>query len=107
MVESRFGNWASHPCLPLILTLLFILLAGGDRAAAFICTLSPDKSTVIVKVSNPYAQKAACTVTCNFITPDGIKSITCTQAVPGGAKNWYVCIRPAAGKSYGDLDSGS
>ena len=23
------------------------------------------------------------------------------------AKDWYVCIRPAAGKSYGNLDSGS
>lgn len=94
------------PVSPIILTVLFILLAGADRAAAFICTLSPDKSTVIVKVSNPYAHQTACTVTCNFITPDGIKSVTCTQTVPGGAKDWYVCIRPG-GKSYGNLDSGS
>jgi len=92
---------------PLILTLLFFLLAGADRAAAFICTLSPDKSTVIVKVSNPYAQQTTCTVTCNFVTPGGIERITCTQNVPGSAKDWYVCIRPAAGKSYGNLDSGS
>ena len=87
--------------------LLILLAAGTDRAAAFTCALSPDKSAVIVKVTNPYAQQSACTVTCNFTTPRGIESLTCTQTVPGGAKDWYVCIRPAAGKSYGDLDSGS
>jgi hypothetical protein len=93
--------------MPLTLILLLLLLAGADRAAAFICTLSPDKSTVIVKVSNPYARQTVCTVTCKFVTPSGIESITCTQSVPGGAKNWYVCIRPAAGKSYANVDSGS
>jgi hypothetical protein len=90
-----------------ILSLVLILSTGADRAATFTCTLSPDKSTVIVKVSNPYAQQTACTVTCNFITPDGIKSVTCTQTVPGNAKDWYLCIRPAVGKSYDNLDSGS
>jgi hypothetical protein len=104
---APFRILGKSPMRPFILTLLFILLAVADRAAAFICTLSPDKSTVIVKVSNPYAQQTACTVTCNFITPDGIKSVTCTQTVPGGAKDWYVCIHPAAGKSYSNLDSGS
>ena len=67
-----------------MLTFLLILFAAVDRAAAFTCML-----------------------TCNFVIPDGIKSITCAQSVSGGAKDWYVCIRPAAGKSYGNLDSGS
>jgi hypothetical protein len=42
-----------------------------------------------------------------IVTPSGIESITCKQNVPGGAKDWYVCIRPAAGKSYGNVDSGN
>lgn len=92
---------------PFILAFFILLSAGASRAAAFTCTLSPDKSAVIVKVSNPYAQQTACTVTCNFVTPDGIASVSCTQTVPGGAKGWYVCIRPAAGRAYGNLDSGS
>jgi hypothetical protein len=32
--------------------------------------------------------------------------ITCTQTIPPGAKDWYVCIRPAAGKNYGALAGG-
>ena len=68
---------------PFILAFFILLSAGAVRAAAFTCTLSPDKSAVIVKVSNPYAQQTACTVTCNFVTPDGIASVSCTQTVPG------------------------
>src|SRR5262245_23850137 len=51
----------------LFLTLLSFLVVGVERATAFTCMLSPDKSTVIVKVSNPYPRPAACTGTCNFI----------------------------------------
>ena len=84
-----------------------LVLAPAPRAAAFVCTISPDNSTVIVKVSNPYPQPTSCTVNCRFVVPDGTETVTCTQTVPGGARDWYVCIRPAAGKSYGKLDGGS
>lgn len=48
-----------------------------------------------------------CTVACNFITPDGNESIACKHSVSAGVKDWCVCIYPAAGKSYGTLDSGN
>ena len=88
------------------LAIAAVLLAGPEHAAAFTCTLSPDKSTVIVKTSNPNAQAQSCTVTCRFVVPDGIATVSCTQTVPAGAKDWYVCIRPTGGKPYGNLDGG-
>jgi hypothetical protein len=36
----------------------------------------------------------------------GTADITCTQTIPPGAKDWYVCIRPAAGKNYGAVAGG-
>jgi hypothetical protein len=76
-------------------------LAAASPAAAFTCKLSPDGTSVIVKTSNPNTQPASCTVTCRFAVPGGTASITCTRTIPAGAKDWYVCIRPAAGKNYG------
>jgi hypothetical protein len=104
LIAKSWGQAARYRLIPI---LFLIVSAGADQATAFTCTLSQDKSAVIVKVSNPYAQQSVCTVTCNFTTPRGIESVTCTQTVPAGAKDWYACVRPAAGKSYGELDSGS
>ena len=53
-----------------------------------------------MKTSNPNSQPASCTVTCRFAVPEGTASITCTQIIPAGAKDWSVLI-PAAGKNYG------
>ena len=84
-----------------VFPLVFVTLAAASPAAAFTCALSPDKTSVIVKTSNPNSQPASRTVTCRFAVPEGTASITCTQIIPAGAKDWYVCIRPAAGKNYG------
>jgi hypothetical protein len=81
--------------------LIVMTLAAASPAAAFTCKLSPDGTSVIVKTSNHNTQPASCTVTCRFAVPGGTASITCTQTIPAGATDWYVCIRPAAGKNYG------
>jgi len=83
-----------------------IALLAASSAAAFTCKLSPDGSSVIVKTSNPNPQPAQCTVSCRFKTPDGVATVTCTQTIPAGATDWYVCLRAAAGKNYGDVDGG-
>jgi hypothetical protein len=85
----------------LVFPLIFATLATASPAAAFTCALSLDKTAVIVKSSNPNPQPASCTVTCRFTVPEGTASITCSQTIPTGVKDWYVCIRPAAGKNYG------
>jgi hypothetical protein len=61
---------------------------------------------VIVKTSNPGPQPVQCTVTCRFKVPDGVDAITCTQTIPAGAAEWYLCLRPAAGKNYDALGGG-
>jgi hypothetical protein len=81
--------------------LIVMTLAAASPAAAFTCKLSPDGTSVIVKTSNHNTQPASCTVTCRFAVPGGTASITCTQTIPAGAKDWYVCIRTAAGKNCG------
>lgn len=85
----------------LALLFIFAALTAAPPAAAFTCTLSPDKTSVVVKTSNPNSQPTSCTVTCRFAVPEGTASISCTQTIPAGAKDWYVCVRPAAGKNYG------
>jgi len=89
-----------------VFSLVVLTLAAASPAAAFTCKLSPDGTSVIVKTSNPNPQPVSCTVTCRFAVPQGTADITCTQTIPPGAKDWYVCIRPAAGKNYGALAGG-
>jgi hypothetical protein len=85
---------------------LAALLSLTAPAAAYVCKLSPDGTAVIVKTSNPGPQPVQCTVTCRFKVPDGVDAITCTQTIPAGAAEWYLCLRPAAGKNYDALDGG-
>jgi hypothetical protein len=87
-------------------TAAFFMLAATPAAQAFTCKLSPDGTSVIVKTGNPYPQPTSCTVNCRFKVPGGVETISCTQKIPGGAADWYVCLRPAAGKNYGALDGG-
>jgi hypothetical protein len=84
-----------------VFSLVVLTLAAASPAAAFTCKLSPDGTSVIVKTGNPNS-----TVTCRFAVPQGTADITCTQTIPPGAKDWYVCIRPAAGKNYGAVAGG-
>jgi len=85
---------------------VFLLLAASSAAQAFACKLSPDGTSVLVKTGNPYPKETSCTVNCRFVVPGGTETISCTQKIPGGAADWYVCIRPAAGKNYGALAGG-
>ena len=53
-----------------------------------------------------YAQPTSCTVSRRFAGPGGPATVNCTQQIPGGAKNWYVCLRPTGGKAL-TFESGS
>ena len=78
-------------------------LAGAQPAAAYTCTVAPHGDAVIIQTDNPGAVPKTCTVTCRF----ALASFSCTQSVPAGARNWYVCMRPARGKSLGALQGGN
>jgi hypothetical protein len=90
-----------------------ILLASfGAAQAADIhaCRLSPDKRSVTVLVSNPYAQETHCTVNCHVAIPGGgIASISCTKTVPGGSKDFELCTRTRSdNRAYAKLsDAGN
>ena len=80
-----------------------LLVAAAPPAAAYTCTVAPRGDAVIIKTDNPGAAPKICTVTCRF----ALASFSCTQSIPAGAKNWYVCLRPTRGKSLGALQGGS
>ena len=77
----------------------FVMIGPAVPAAAFSCTVSPDRSTVTVKTSNPAPRPRVCTVDCRFETPDGPLVMSCTQLIPGGANDWYVCVRSTGGRA--------
>jgi hypothetical protein len=81
------------------ITLALMMIGPAVPAAAFSCTVSPDQSTVIVRTSNPAPRPRVCTVDCRFETSDGPLVMSCTQLIPGGAKDWYVCVRATGGKA--------
>lgn len=90
--------------------LIFLASFGAAQAADFhACKLSPDKRSVTVLVSNPYAQETHCTVNCHVALPgSGIASISCTKTVPGGAKDFELCVRTRDGGDYAKLsDAGN
>jgi hypothetical protein len=88
--------------LPAAAALAAASLAGAQPAAAYRCALSPKGDAVIVKTDNPGGAPKTCTVTCRFTTV----SFSCTQNIPAGARNWYVCLRPTGGKALGALQGG-
>jgi hypothetical protein len=82
-----------------------VLIAPG-MAAAYTCRLSPAGDSIIVKTGNTGTSDVSCTVTCGFATPQGPLAVTCTQTIPAGSPDWYVCVRPTGGKSVGALEGG-
>jgi hypothetical protein len=82
------------------------VLAAPNVAAAYTCRLSPSGDSVIVKTGNTGITDLSCTVTCRFTTPQGPFAVTCTQTIPAGTPDWYVCVRPTGGKSVGALEGG-
>lgn len=102
----RLSRAARIPAMRPSLWIAASSLLAASPAAAYVCKLSPDGTSVIVKTSNANPQPMLCTVTCRFKVPEGIATVTCTQTIPAGVAEWYVCLRPAAGKNYGDPDGG-
>jgi len=82
------------------------VLTVPDVAEAYTCRLSPSGDSVIVTTGNAGITDLSCTVTCRFTTPQGPFAVTCTQTIPAGTPDWYVCVRPTAGKSVGALEGG-
>jgi hypothetical protein len=72
-------------------------------AAAYTCTIAPHGDSVIIKTSNTGAAPKICTVTCRFT----FARFSCTQNIPAGASNWFVCVRSTRGKNLGALQGGS
>jgi hypothetical protein len=68
-------------------------------AFAYTCALSPAKDAVIVKTDNPSDRAITCKVDCQFTSPQGPVTISCTQQIPANKKGWYVCLRPTGGKA--------
>lgn len=89
-----------------------LMTLGYEAAAADLhtCKLSPDKKSVSVLISNPYAQETHCNVNCHLILPgSGIRteSITCGKTVPGGAKDFELCSKAREEGPYLRVDSSS
>jgi hypothetical protein len=77
-----------------VVLILLSSLGAAQAANIHACRISPDKRSVTVLVSNPYAQETHCTVNCHIALPgDGVASISCTKTVPGGARDFELCTR--------------
>ena len=74
------------------------LVAAPLPALAYSCALSPAKDAVIVKTDNASDRAVSCKVDCQFTSPQGPVTISCTQSIPASSKGWYVCLRPTGGK---------
>jgi hypothetical protein len=105
-LRQKFNHWTSPSRLPRALAVL-LLFACTQPAAAYTCTISPKGDAVIVKTDNAGAEPVTCTVSCRFAVAGGTQTVTCTQQIPGGARNWYVCLRSTGGKAFGKLVEGS
>lgn len=81
-------------------------IAAPLPASAYTCALSPAKDAVIVKTDNASDRETACKVDCQFTSPEGPVTISCTQRIPANSKGWYVCLRPTGGKAL-EFVSGS
>ncbi len=68
-------------------------------AFAYSCALSPAKDAVIVKSDNASDREISCKVDCQFTSPEGPVTISCTQQIPANKKGWYVCLRPTGGRA--------
>ena len=78
------------------------VLAGAQAAAAYSCALTPHGDAVMIKTDNLDAAPKICTVSCRYVTA----TFTCTQSIPGGARGWFVCLRPSGGRVLGALQGG-
>jgi hypothetical protein len=85
----------------------FWLLLSTSVAGAYTCRVSPAGDAVTIKTGNNTASAVSCTVTCRFMTPQGLPfDVTCTQTIPANTPDWYVCVRPTGGKAVGAFEDG-
>lgn len=87
----------------IVIAAALTLASAAQAADLHICKLSPDRKSLTVLVSNPYAQETHCTVNCHLILPgEGIRSesISCTKMVPAGAKEFELCTRTRQTGAY-------
>lgn len=89
------------------MALSLAMLAPAAPAVAYSCALSADSTIVVVKTGNPDPRPKLCTVSCRFLTPDGPLEFSCTQRIPGGVKEWYVCVRSTGGRDLGRFEDGN
>ena len=82
------------------------LVAAPLPAVAYSCALSPARDAVIVKTDNASDREITCKVDCQFTSPEGPVTISCTQRIPANKNGWYVCLRPTGGKAL-EFVSGS
>jgi len=75
-------------------------------AFAYSCALSSAKDAVIVKTDNASDRQMTCNVDCQFSSPEGPVTVSCTQQIPANRKGWYVCLRPTGGRAL-EFVSGS
>jgi hypothetical protein len=83
-----------------------VLAALPPPASAYSCAISPAGDAVIVKTDNASDRAMTCKVECQFSSPQGPVTISCTQAIPAKAKGWFVCLRPTRDKKL-EFVSGS
>lgn len=91
-----------------VILILLSSLGAAQAADIHACQIAPDKRSVSVLVSNPYAKETHCTVNCHFaMAGGGIASVSCTKTVPADAKDFVMCTRTSSDKGYAKLhDSG-
>lgn len=89
----------SRPLMRLSVLVAAPLAALPLPSQAYTCALSPAKDSIIVKTDNTSDHGVTCKVDCTFKGSDGPLSVSCAQQIPAGAKGWYVCVRPTAGKA--------
>jgi len=75
-------------------------------AFAYSCALSSAKDAVVVKTDNASDRQMTCKVDCQFSSPEGPVTVSCTQQIPANRKGWYVCLRPTGGRAL-EFVSGS
>jgi hypothetical protein len=73
---------------------VLLFAPAAEAADLHACKLSPDRRSVTVTVSNPYAQETHCQVNCHITIPGpGVASISCGRTVPANAKDFVLCTR--------------
>ncbi len=89
---------------------LFLCVSAQSQAPKFACSISDDKLTLRVRVTNPYDQPAHCQVNCHLsgAAAGSTFSSSCGKTVPGKAADFLLCEQQLPDKrAYGSVDATS